>query len=53
MKNMTVQEMDRTTLMDSKLIDVFWEHEVHTIIHIQNRVMIRKNSDKTPYNLWK
>jgi hypothetical protein len=26
---------------------------VHTAIHIQNRVMLRKNTDKTPYELWK
>jgi hypothetical protein len=26
---------------------------VHTTVHIQNRVMLRKNTDKTPYELWK
>jgi hypothetical protein len=52
-KNMTVQEMARTMLMDSKLTDVFWTHAVHTTVHIQNRVMLRNNSDKTPYELWK
>jgi hypothetical protein len=26
---------------------------VHTIVHIQNRVMLRNNIDKTPYKLWK
>jgi hypothetical protein len=40
-------------LMDSKLIDIFWTQAVHTTIHIQNRVMLRKNTDKTPYELWK
>jgi hypothetical protein len=45
--------MARTMLMDSKLIDIFWTHEVHTTIYIQNRVMLRKNTDKTPYELWK
>jgi hypothetical protein len=50
---MTVQEMARTMLMDSKLTDVFWAHAVHTTVHIQNRVMLRNNSDKTPYELWK
>jgi hypothetical protein len=50
---MTIQEMDRTILMDSKLIDIFWTHVVHTTIHIQNRVILRNKSDKTPYDLWK
>ena len=43
-KNMTVQEMSRTMPMDSKLIDIFWTQEVHTIVHIQNRVMLKKNT---------
>jgi hypothetical protein len=52
-KNMTVQEMDRAMLMDSKLKDIFWIHAVNTIFHIQNRLMLQKNTDKTPYELWK
>jgi hypothetical protein len=47
------QEMARTMLMDSKLTDIFWIHAVHTSVHIQNRVMLRNNNDKTPYELWK
>jgi hypothetical protein len=46
-------EMDRTMLMDSKLTDIFWKHAVHIMIHIQNRVMLRNNTEKTPYELWK
>jgi hypothetical protein len=26
---------------------------VHTTIHIQNRVLLRNNNDRTPYELWK
>jgi hypothetical protein len=26
---------------------------VHTSVHIQNRLIIRNNNDKTPYELWK
>jgi hypothetical protein len=52
-KDMTIQEMDRTMLMDSKLIDIFCTQAVHTKIHIQNRVMLRNNTEKTPYELWK
>jgi hypothetical protein len=52
-KNRTVQEMARTMLMDSKLTDIFWTQAVHTTDHIQNRVMLRNNTDKTPYKLWK
>ena len=31
----------------------FWTHAMHTTIHIQNRVMLKNNNDKTPYELWK
>jgi predicted nucleotidyltransferase len=47
------KEMARTMLMDSKLTYIFWTHEVHTTVHIQNRVILRNNTDKTPYELWK
>jgi hypothetical protein len=47
------KEMDRTMLMDSKLTDIVWTHVVHIIVHIQNKVMLRKINDKTPYELWK
>jgi hypothetical protein len=50
---MTIHEMARTMLMDSKLTDIFWTHAVHTKIHIQNRIILRNNTDKTPYELWK
>jgi len=40
-------------LMDSKLTNIFWTHAVHTTIHIQNIVMLKKNNDKTPCEIWK
>jgi hypothetical protein len=40
-------------LMDSKLTNIFWTRVVHTTVHIQNRVMLRNNTNKTPYKLWK
>jgi hypothetical protein len=52
-KNMTIHEMARTMLMDSKLTKTNWTHAVHTKIHIQNRVMLRNNNEKNPYELWK
>jgi hypothetical protein len=52
-KNKIVQEMSISMPMDSKLIDVFWVQAIHTLIHIQNRGMLQRNTDKTPYELWK
>ena len=47
------QEMAQIILMDYKLTDIFWTQVVHISVHIQNRVMVRNNTDKTPYELWK
>jgi hypothetical protein len=45
--------MARTMLKYSKLSDIFWAHTIHIVVHILNRGMLRSNSDKTPYELWK
>jgi hypothetical protein len=29
-----------------QIVDSFWTHEVHTTIHIQNRVILRNKNDK-------
>ena len=39
-------------LKDSKLSDIFWVHEVHIVVHILNRGLLRTKSDQTPYGLW-
>jgi hypothetical protein len=40
---MTVDES-----MDSKLTDNFWTHTMNTIVHIQNRVMLKTTMKKLP-----
>jgi hypothetical protein len=45
--------MDRTMLKDSKLSNIFWVQALHIVVHILNRGMLKNNSDKTPYELWK
>jgi hypothetical protein len=39
-------------LNEEKLSDGYWREAVNTTIYILNRVQIRVNSDKTPYELW-
>ena len=46
-------EMARTMLNESKLSNVLWPQVVHTAVHILNRSLLRSNSNKTPYQLWK
>ena len=52
-KNRTVQEMGRTMLKDSKLDKFFWVQAIDTTVFIINRILLRNNCNKTPYELWK
>ena len=52
-KNRTVLEMARTMLNEAGISDRFWPQAVHTAVHTLNRALLRTNTDKTPYELWK
>ena len=45
--------MAKTMLNDSRLIDIFWVKEVHTVVHILNRGLLINKSDQMSYGLWK
>ena len=45
--------MARTMLNEVGINGKFWPQAVHTTIHILNRVLLRNNADKTPYESWK
>jgi len=50
-KNRTIMEMARTVLNESKLSNILWPQTVHTLVHILNRILLRNNYEKTPYQL--
>ena len=50
-KNRTIQEMARSMLHGKKVPRRFWAEAVNTACHIINRVYLRPNTDKTPYEL--
>ncbi|GKV40372.1 hypothetical protein SLEP1_g48027 [Rubroshorea leprosula] len=52
-KNRTLQEMGRTMLCENQLPKYFWAEAINTACYILNRVLIRSNLNKTPYELWK
>ncbi|KAM6587307.1 hypothetical protein CsatA_009912 [Cannabis sativa] len=52
-KNRTIQEMARSMLNEISLPKYFWAEAVNTSCYILNRVFIRPNMNKTPYELWK
>nr|GFC16437.1 putative ribonuclease H-like domain-containing protein [Tanacetum cinerariifolium] len=51
-KNRTIIEAARTMLADSKLPTTFWAEVVNTACYIQNRVLVIKPHNKTPYELF-
>ncbi|GJV97769.1 retrovirus-related pol polyprotein from transposon TNT 1-94 [Tanacetum coccineum] len=52
-KNRTLIEAARTMLADSKLPTTFWAEAVSTTCYVQNRVLIVKPHNKTPYELFR
>ncbi|GJT57750.1 putative ribonuclease H-like domain-containing protein [Tanacetum coccineum] len=50
--NWTLIEAARTMLADSKLPTTFWAEAVSTACYVQNRVLVVKPHNKTPYELF-
>ncbi|GJZ63253.1 putative ribonuclease H-like domain-containing protein [Tanacetum coccineum] len=49
----TLIEAARTMLADSKLPTTFWAEAVNTACYVQNRVLVVKPHNKTPYELFR
>nr|GEV91831.1 hypothetical protein [Tanacetum cinerariifolium] len=50
-KNRTLIEAARTMLVDSLLLIPFWAKAVNTACYVQNKVLVTKPHNKTPYEL--
>ena len=50
-KNRTLIEAARTMLSESRLPMYFWTEAVNTACYTQNRTLITKDHEKTPYEL--
>nr|GEU77964.1 ribonuclease H-like domain-containing protein [Tanacetum cinerariifolium] len=51
-KNKTLIEAARTMLADLKLPTTFWAEVVNTTYYVQNRVLVIKPNNRTPYELF-
>nr|GEX58089.1 hypothetical protein [Tanacetum cinerariifolium] len=51
-RNRTLIEAARTMLADAKLPITFWAEAVNTACYVQNRVLVNKSQNKTPYKLF-
>ncbi|GKA65754.1 putative ribonuclease H-like domain-containing protein [Tanacetum coccineum] len=52
-RNRTLIEAAKIMLVDSKLPTTFWAEAVNTACYVQNRVIIVKPHNKTPYELFR
>ncbi|GJR67450.1 putative ribonuclease H-like domain-containing protein [Tanacetum coccineum] len=52
-RNRTLIEAARTMIADSKLPTTFWAEAVSTACYVQNRVLVVKPHNKTPYELFR
>nr|GFB35493.1 putative ribonuclease H-like domain-containing protein [Tanacetum cinerariifolium] len=51
-RNRTLIEVARTMLADAKLLVTFWAEAVNTACYVQNKVLVNKSQNKTPYELF-
>nr|GEU56190.1 hypothetical protein [Tanacetum cinerariifolium] len=51
-RNMTLIKAAMTMLADAKLPAIFWAEAVNTACYVQNRVLVNKSQNKTPYELF-
>nr|GEZ56397.1 hypothetical protein [Tanacetum cinerariifolium] len=51
-RNRTLIEAARTMLANAKLPVTFWAEAVNTACYVQNRVLVNKSQNKTPYELF-
>nr|GEY89644.1 hypothetical protein [Tanacetum cinerariifolium] len=51
-RNRTLIEVARIMLVDAKLPVTFWAEAVNTACYVQNRVLVNKSHNKTPYELF-
>nr|GEX58701.1 hypothetical protein [Tanacetum cinerariifolium] len=52
LRNKTLIEAARTMLADAKLPVTFWAEAVNTACYVQNRALVNKSQNKTPYELF-
>ncbi|GJS10819.1 putative ribonuclease H-like domain-containing protein [Tanacetum coccineum] len=53
MRNRTLIKAARTMLADSKLPTTFWAEAINTACYVQNRVLVVKPQNNTPYELFR
>ena len=50
--NKSITKDVRVMLVENDVSKTFWREDVNTIVYTMNRVQVRKDTNKTPYELW-
>ena len=51
-RNKSITEVARSMLAENDVSKTFWREVVNTIVYTMNIVQVRKDTNKTPYELW-
>ena len=51
-RNSSVKKIVRAMLVENEVSKMFWREAMNTIVYTMNRVQVRKDTNKTPYELW-
>ena len=50
-RNRLVKEATRAILVENEVSKMFWRESMNTIVYTMNRVQVKKDTNKTPYEL--
>ena len=51
-RNKSIAKATRAMLAENNVSKTFWREAMNTTIYTMNRVQVRKDTNKTPYELW-
>ena len=51
-RNRSIMDCARTLMIEKKVALKYWKEAISTAVHTLNRVQLKKDSFKTPYELW-
>ena len=51
-RNRSIREVERDTLDENDVSKIFWREDLNKIVYTMNSVQLKKDTNKTPYELW-
>ena len=51
-RNRSIMDCARTLMIERNFAIKYWKEAINTTVHTLNRVQLKKDSFKTPYELW-